>query len=138
MPFRPRQVAARIQQELADIIRLRLSDPRVGYVTITRVEVSDDLSFARVYVSELPAEGQPSGHSLEGLRHATGFLRTELGRRLRLRHTPELRFEADRSIETGVRMTRLLDELSEKRKPAASKKVAPPDDAQENKSRDDT
>ncbi len=112
MPFRAEQVAERIKEELADIIRLRMSDPRVGFVTITRVKVSDDLTFARVYVSEIPVEGKPAGQSVRALRHATGFLRTELGKRMRLRQTPELRFLADTSIEAGIRMTTLLDDLA--------------------------
>lgn len=112
MPFRAEQVADQIQKELADIIRLRMSDPRVGYVTLTRVKVSDDLSFARVFVSEIPVEGKPAGQSVKALQHATGFLRSELGKRLRLRQTPELRFVADSSIESGIRMTKLLDELA--------------------------
>jgi ribosome-binding factor A len=112
MPFRAEQVAERIKEELADIIRLRMSDPRVGFVTITGVKVSDDLTFARVYVSEIPVEGKPAGQSVKALQHATGFLRSELGKRMRLRQTPELRFLADTSIEAGIRMTTLLDDLA--------------------------
>lgn len=116
MPYRSEQVATQIQKELSEIIRLRMSDPRVGYVTITRVKLSDDLSFARVYVSEIPVEGQAPGRSIKALMHATGFLRTQLGKRLRLRQVPELRFEPDSSIESGIRMTKLLDGLAEERR----------------------
>jgi len=111
MPFRAEQLAKRIQDDLSELIRKRVHDPRVGYVTITRVEVSDDLRVAKVHVSELAAAGQPAGQSIEGLRHAAGFLRTELGRNLGLRFTPELRFEHDRSIEEGIRITTLIDSL---------------------------
>jgi ribosome-binding factor A len=114
MNARAEQVANEVQRELADLIRNEMRDPRVGYVTITRVDISDDLSLARVFVSELSTEAGKSGDSVEALRKAAGFLRRELGKRVRLRLTPELRFEADRSIEEGLRMTQLLDEIARK------------------------
>ena len=114
MNARAEQVANEVQRELADLIRNEMRDPRVGYVTITRVDISDDLSLARVFVSELSTEAGKNGDSVEALRKAAGFLRRELGKRVRLRLTPELRFEADRSIEEGLRMTQLLDEIARK------------------------
>ena len=114
MNARAEQVANEVQRELSELIRNEMRDPRVGYVTITRVDISDDLSLARVFVSELSTEERTSGESVEALRKAAGFLRRELGKRLRLRLTPELRFESDRSIEEGLRMTQLLDEIARK------------------------
>lgn len=114
MKPRAEQVANEVKRELSDLIQNEMRDPRVGYVTITRIDVSDDLSLARVFVSELPTEERKGGESAEALQKAAGFLRRELGKRIRLRLTPELRFEDDRSIEEGFRMTQLLDEIARK------------------------
>ncbi len=111
MPFRAEQVADQIRRELADIIRLRVSDPRVGPITITRVKVSDDLSFARVFFAELTVEGRREGDTLKGLASATGFVRTELGKRIGLRHVPELRFQIDHSIEDGIHLSSLIEKV---------------------------
>jgi ribosome-binding factor A len=113
MNVRSEQLAARIQQELSDIIRLKVRDPRVGFVTITRVRVSKDLGVAWAHVSALSSTGgsDDTDKSLEALKNAVGFLRTELGKRIRMRHVPELRFEEDSSIEQGIEMTRFLDNL---------------------------
>jgi ribosome-binding factor A len=110
---RSEQVANEVQRELADLIRTEIRDPRVGYITITNVEVSHDLSYATIRVAELTGTDQPSGESIVALSRAAGFLRRALGKRLRLRKTPELRFLEDRSIEEGVRMTQFLDDLKE-------------------------
>ena len=112
MNARADQVATEIQRELAELLRTEVRDPRLGYVTITRVDVTQDLSVARIYISELPQAGSSAGQSMQAIDRAKGFLRRELGKRLRIRHTPELRFEEDHSIEEGIRMTQLLDGLA--------------------------
>ncbi len=106
------RVGEQIRHELAEIVRTRLKDPRIGFITITCVAVADDLSLAKVFVSELSQSGETgSGESLNALQHAQGFLRRELGQRMRLRHVPELKFEADISIERGAKVSQLLNEV---------------------------
>ncbi len=110
---RSQRVADRIQVELAEIIRTEMKDPRHGFLTLTRVEVAEDLRSARIFVSTL--EDDALEPTLETLERAKGFLRTELGRRVRLRHTPELHFRPDRSAEEAIRVTRLLRDLEMRR-----------------------
>jgi ribosome-binding factor A len=109
---RAHRVADRIQIELSDIIRRRLKDPRHGMITVTGVEVAQDLRSARVFISTLDDEELET--SVATLERARGFIRTELGQRIRLRHTPELRFKADRSGERAMRVSRILRELQER------------------------
>ncbi|WP_333843299.1 30S ribosome-binding factor RbfA [Pelomicrobium sp.] len=102
------RVAREIQRELACLIRDEVKDPRVGMVTLTEVELSADLSSAKVYYTSLG--GQNDKETAEGLRRAAPFLRGMLGQRLRLRTVPELRFVFDPSVEGGMRLSRLIDE----------------------------
>jgi ribosome-binding factor A len=110
------RVADQIQRELAALIRDEVKDPRMGMVSISGVEVSRDMAHAKVYVSVLGDE-QSAADSLEALNHAAGFLRRELGRSMRLRTVPQLRFIHDRSLEEGARMSALIDEALGTRKP---------------------
>lgn len=99
-----------VKRELTDIFR-SLKDPRISALTtIVRVEVSGDLSYAKVYVSAMEGETKTK-ETVKGLVSAAGFIRRELGNRLQLRKTPELRFVADRSIEHGAQIARVLDSL---------------------------
>ena len=102
------RVAEQVQRELADLIRLEVKDPRVGMVTLTGVEVAPDYSHAKVYSTLLgnPAQAESA---TEGLNHAAGFLRRELGRRIKLRITPQLHFHFDESVERGMRLSKLID-----------------------------
>jgi ribosome-binding factor A len=110
------RVADQIQRELAVLIRDEVKDPRMGMASISGVEVSRDMAHAKVFVSVL-GEEQVAMDSLEALNHAAGFLRRELGRRMRLRSVPQLRFIHDRSLEEGARMSALIDEALGTRKP---------------------
>jgi ribosome-binding factor A len=103
------RVAEQIQRELAELIRLELKDPRVGMVTLTDVEVSADYAHAKVFFTTLGTSDQIAA-ATAGLNHAAGFLRHELGRRIKLRGIPELHFIYDESVERGVRLSRLIDE----------------------------
>jgi len=103
------RLADQIQRDLAELIRQRVKDPRVGSVTITAVEVNRDLSVARVYVSSL-AEASAAEQSVEALQHAAGFLRSRLGQTLKVRSVPRLQFAYDASVERGVRLSHLIDE----------------------------
>ncbi len=101
-----------IQRELAAQLR-SLKDPRVsGMVSITRVDATNDLRYARVYVSVLDKEREKD--VLKGLKSASGFLRRELGRALQLRYTPELQFAGDDSIQHGAHILELLRREEEK------------------------
>lgn len=105
------QVGAQVQQEIMEIIRRDLKDPRIGFVSITGVRMSPDLRTARVRVSVL-GDDDEQRRTLAGLRSATGLIRRELGRRLEnLRFSPELRFEIDTSIEYSVRISKTLREI---------------------------
>ena len=104
------RVGDSIREELADILLKKTKDPRVGFVTITRVELSDDLKHAHVFISTLGTESERKA-TLKGLRSAAPFLRGELGRRLKMRYTPELLFIIDESIERGDHVLDLLRNL---------------------------
>jgi ribosome-binding factor A len=114
---RPERVADAIQVELADILIRRLKDPRHGFLTVTAVEVTPDLRRARIFISAL-SEGELE-EGLDTLDRAKGFIRTELGRRIRLRFTPDLEFRADRSTQQGLRVQALLRDLEEGKIPPA-------------------
>ena len=105
---RRRRVAEMIRKEVGDILRFEFGDPRVGRATVTRAEVSGDLAIARVYVSVLgdPAE---QDETLEVLSRARGRVRSLLGRRVRLRQTPEVRFVFDSTVEFSIRLEKLLE-----------------------------
>jgi len=105
------RVAERIKQEMSEILQRELKDPRIGFVTVTGVDVTNDLSQATVYLSVLGGDEQKEA-TLAALGKARGFIRTEIGRRIQLRHVPELTFKFDSSIEYGSRIERLLDELN--------------------------
>lgn len=115
MRIRPEKVAHLMRREIADILQRRVRDPRVSaMVSVTDVEVTPDLSFARVYVSIMGPEAERAA-TLEALRHAAGFVRHELGERLDLREVPEVRFVHDESLERGARVEDLLKRIQEGR-----------------------
>lgn len=100
------RVAEQIQRELADLLQFEIKDPRVGMVTITEVEVSGDMSHAKIYYSA--AEG--TKELQKGLEKSSGFLRTQLAKRLLLRTVPQLHFVYDASIDRGMKLSKLIDE----------------------------
>lgn len=99
-----------IRGEVAEMIRGELKDPRIGFTTVTRVELTGDLARARVLVSVM-GSAEAQAETLAGLVSAAGFLRHELGRRLRLRRVPELVFALDRGVEVGERIEELLRKI---------------------------
>lgn len=107
--LRTGRVREEIKKEASDIIR-KLKDPRIGFVTVTDVEVSGDLRHVKIFVSIYGDEASAKG-TMEALTGATGFVRTEIGKRIRLRHTPEIQFEFDESIARGARIVQLLNEV---------------------------
>jgi ribosome-binding factor A len=106
---RAQRVGDQIQRELAELLREGVKDPRVGRVTITGVEVSADLSHAKIFVTHL-AGREHADEAVRALQHTAGFLRTELSHRLQLYSVPQLHFAYDDSIETGMRISQLIDE----------------------------
>lgn len=106
---RQRRVEDQLQKELSEIIRLELKDPGVGMVTITAVEVSPDLAHAKVLFTQL-GDDAARKRVVAGLARASSFLRTMLGKRIRLHNTPELHFHYDESIDRGIHLSRLIDE----------------------------
>lgn len=108
--MRQERLAAQIQSEIAQMLQHEVKDPRIGFASIVKVELSGDLRVAKVHVSVLGDEAAREA-TLAGLESARGFIRTELGRRLRLRFTPEVRFVLDRGIEHGDRIARILHQL---------------------------
>lgn len=106
---RAARVGEQMREELAGLIR-ELKDPRVGFVSIVKVEVSGDIRHAKVYASVMGTEQQKKD-SMKGLTSASGFLRSELSRLMQLRYMPELHFVLDESIEHGTRMAKLLVEV---------------------------
>ena len=106
---RLRRVADQIQRELSALLSTELKDPRVGMVTLTGVEVSPDLAHAKVFFTML-GDAEALARTEAGLKRAAGFLRSELGHRLKLRITPEVRFVHDASVERGARLSKLIDD----------------------------
>lgn len=100
-----------MRSEIADLLLRRVKDPRIGFVTVTGVEVSPDLRHAAVFVSILD-EGARAAETLDALDRAAGFLRTELGRRMRMKYTPELMFKQDDTPSRAGRIEAMLEELN--------------------------
>jgi ribosome-binding factor A len=108
-PRRSDRLAGQLREEVARMIASELKDPRLGFVTVTRVDLAHDLGFARVFVGVLGDEKQREA-SLAALQSASGFVRRELGRRLRIHHTPEIDFRYDKGLDATDRVARLLQE----------------------------
>jgi ribosome-binding factor A len=107
---RPEQVAETLRQVITDSLAREVRDPRVGFVTVTGLLVTNDLSHARVMVS-VPGEELDKERALEGLQSAAGFLRSRAARALTTRSVPELHFELDRGLEHAARISELLNDI---------------------------
>ena len=107
---RPEQVANTIRQVIADALMREIRDPRVGFVTVTGVQVTNDLSHARVAVT-VPGDEAEKARALEGLQSAAGFLRSRAARALTTRTVPELHFELDKGLEHAARIEELLESI---------------------------
>ncbi|HYI87851.1 MAG TPA: 30S ribosome-binding factor RbfA [Burkholderiales bacterium] len=105
---RPQKLGDLIQREVSDLIRLEVRDPRVGMITITSVDVSPDMTHAKIFFTVL--EKDKLQDTLAGLKRSAGFLRAQLAKRVQMYTTPELRFVYDESVERGDRLSRLIDE----------------------------
>jgi len=109
------KVADLIRKEVSDMLMTSVKDPRIGFVTVTRVAVSDDCHQAKVYFSVM-GTAEEQRKAIQGLASATGFIRKELGRRVSLRYTPEIVFQFDPSIEYAIHMEEVFHHLEEERR----------------------
>ena len=119
---RMERVSDRIQQEVSDLLLRHVRDPRIGFVTVTGVKVSQDMELATVYVSVL-GDAEAKKNSLKALEGATGYVRRELAVRLGMRTTPAVRFALDESWERGAKVDALLDRLRDEQPPETSSKT---------------
>jgi len=107
---RAKRVQELLQEEISKLIQFELKDPRIGFATVTDVELTDNLKFGRVYVSIL-GEAAQQQDSLEALNHARGFIRGWLGKHLYLKFIPELRFFLDTTAERAQKISKIIDEF---------------------------
>ena len=112
--YRKDRLSSEIVKETSKILLYEVQDPRLGFVTVTRAKVSDDYKHARVYVSVMGGK-RDKKLTMNGLRHASGYVQRELSRRIRMRTFPEVTFELDESIEKAFKMQKLLDDLARER-----------------------
>jgi ribosome-binding factor A len=131
---RPERVGEQIRQEISRLLGREVHDPRIGFVTVTRVKVSPDLQQARVYYT-LIGDDRARQETARGLEAARPFLRRHIGSRIRLRRVPELTFEFDRSVEHQDRVEKILRDLEDERK--AREADHPEDGADPPAARDD-
>jgi ribosome-binding factor A len=115
------KVADLIQREISQMLLKSIKDPRIGFVTITKVNVSEDCRFAKVYFSVAGTLTERE-RSMKGLNSARGFVRKELGRRIRLRYTPEILFQFDPSIEYAIHMEELIQSIKQEKEPDEDEK----------------
>ncbi len=110
MTKRTERVGDQIRSEISDIIARRLNDPRIGFVTVTAVEMSEDLRHAKVFVS-VYGDDKTKIQTMKGLKSASGFIRGEIGHRLRIKFTPEIVFKLDTSMERAEHILSILEEI---------------------------
>jgi ribosome-binding factor A len=109
---RGQRVAEQVRRELAELIRLEVKDPRVGFITLTDVEITPDYAHAKVFFTSMTGQ-EGLAEIQQGLRRASSFLRRELVKRIRIHTLPELHFQYDPSVETGNRISALIDKAIE-------------------------
>ena len=112
MSRRVQRVALQIQQEISTMLTRNVKDRRIGFVTVTGVELSPDLRHAKIFVSAMGSEKEKA-ETLEALNHASGWIRRELGQRIRMKFLPEIVFRTDTSMDYGEKIERLLDGIRE-------------------------
>jgi ribosome-binding factor A len=113
---RSEKVADLIQKEISQMLVKSVKDPRIGFITITRVTVSEDCRSAKVYYSVAGTQAEKES-SMKGLDSAKGYVRKELGRRIRLRYTPDITFQFDPSIEYAIHMEELIHSIHHEKEP---------------------
>ena len=111
--MRVRKIQEFIKQEVSTIILRELKDPRIGFVTITDAKITGDLREATVYVS-LFGDAEKKKATMDALHSATGYIRTEIGKRLGIRYSPSIEFKEDTSIEYGAKIDKILNDINKK------------------------
>ena len=112
---RQEQVADEIRREIGELLLKQIKDPRVGFASVTEVQVSADLRHAHINVSVFGSDAERQS-TMEALQHGSGFFRREIGAALKLRYTPTIAFHLDDSLERGDRILRLLNEVNDDRR----------------------
>ncbi len=115
MGIRSEKVQVQLKRELSKILQEDLKDPRIGFVTITRIDLTGDLRYAKVYFSVLGDEKEQRS-SVEGIQSAAGYVRRLIGQRLNLKYVPELSFNLDRSVEYSINLEKTFERLKNERK----------------------
>lgn len=106
------RISEEVKKEVSDIIMNDLKDPRIsGMISVTKAVVTKDMRYAKIYISVLN-DGEEKKNILQGLKNAAGFIRKEVGQRISLRYTPEIIFELDNSIEYGIKISKILKEIT--------------------------
>jgi ribosome-binding factor A len=118
-----------IREVAAETILFELRDPRIKFVTVTRVEVSGDLQIAKIYVSVM-GDQKTQDLALHGLTHSAGYVQSKLGSRLKTRFTPTVRFYLDEGVKKSIEVSRLINEALAQSKPAESETSEAPDPAE--------
>lgn len=111
MTLKAEKIAGIIQKEVSEIIQFELKDPKIGFITITDVTVTNDLSIAKVYVSFLGQKAREEA-GMKALERSKGFIRSHLAKRMTLRKVPELQFKIDDSLERGNKIEKILYEMN--------------------------
>ena len=127
---RPARMAEVIREVAAETILFELRDPRIKFVTVTRVEVSGDLQIAKIYVSVM-GDQKTQDLALHGLTHSAGYVQSKLGSRLKTRFTPAVRFYLDEGVKKSIEVSRLINEALAQSKPAESEAAEPAGTAEE-------
>jgi ribosome-binding factor A len=124
IPGRVQRVAEAIRKEMGEILRSEVKDPRIGFVTITRVDLSRDCRFAKLYFSLLGSKKQLRDTQV-GLQRSAGFIRRLLARRMKLRYTPEIVFKLDEGIKYSIHISEVIEKIKEKDKNNGNKTANP-------------
>jgi ribosome-binding factor A len=110
MRYRTNRLAEELKNEISVVISQEVRDPRMGFVTVTDVKVSSDLRYARIFISVF-GNKEEQRQTIDALADASGFIRRQIGARIKLRYTPELTFAYDESVEQGDRMMQLIEDI---------------------------
>ncbi len=110
MSQRQERVAALVRKVVSDLLSTRIKDPRIGFTSVVKVEVTKDLSIAKVHVSVFGSQ-EDKERTMSGLRSAQGLVRSEVGKALGIRHAPEIQFVLDKGIEHSIKVSKILNEI---------------------------
>ena len=116
MSTRSEKVAQLLKEEISKIITRQLKDPRIGFVTVTKVELTEDLKLAKIYISILEEDGRKKERTKEGLKRALGFIKRMIGKQVYLRYVPDLVLKWDESVQYSLRLEQIFKQIEEDKK----------------------